>query len=123
MAMEATVQDIAFYFYLLIGISIQLAILFAYPAYLLIKNRTSIAGWWFLIVNFIWATYIYYDIWLVFNHPDEWSLNTPGFVLAGYALFGPFIVWFFHAPIYLLAAFGVWAFKKLSKPTADTPVQ
>ena len=112
MAMEVTVQSVMFYFYLLIGISIQLTVLFAYPLYRLAKDRSSIAGWWFLAINIFWSAYIYYDIWLVFNQPDEWSVNTPGFVLGGYALFGPLIIWFAHAPIYLIAVFGAWAFNK-----------
>lgn len=111
-------QDVMFYFYLVIGIAIQATILFAYPIYLLAKNKQSIAGWWFVILNAIWSLYIYYDIWLVFNRPDEWSVNTPGFVLGGYALFGPLLIWFVHAPIYILCIVGTWAFNKSSKRDA-----
>src|SRR5690606_14547431 len=112
MPMEVTVQDVIFYFYLMIGIWIQLAALFAYPLYRLANDKGSIACWWFLIINAVWSTYVYYDICVVFNQPDEWSVNTPGFVLGGYALFGPLIIWFVHAPIYLIAVFGAWAFNK-----------
>ena len=111
-------QDIMFYFYFLIGIFVQLALLFAYPVYRLVKNSRSIAGWWFLIVNAVWSAYVYYDIWFVYTQPDEWSINTPGFVLAGYVLAGPLIIWFAHAPIYLLSVFGVWAFNKLRQQDA-----
>ncbi|MGY0627564.1 MAG: hypothetical protein ACW7DS_17785 [Paraglaciecola chathamensis] len=110
--MEISAQDIMFYFYILIGILIQFALLFAYPVYRIVKDRTCIIGWWFLITNMVWSLYVYYDIWLVFNHPDEWSLNTPGFVLGGYALFGPLIIWFVHSPIYILSVFGLWALNK-----------
>lgn len=118
MHMEFDVQNVMIYFYLILGVGLQLCSLFVYPLYRLAKNRQSFIGWWFLSINAAWSVFVYYDIWQVFYRPDEWSLDSPGFVLAGYAIFGPVLIWLFHAPIYILGTCGVWAFNKLSKRDA-----
>lgn len=110
--MEISPSDIMFAFYMLLGISIQIAALLFYPIYRITQVRGSVLGWYLLFTNSIWAIFVYYDIWRVFNSPDEWSLNSPGFVLAGYALMGPVSVWFVHVAIGLVVAPCMWAFNK-----------